>query len=582
MDDVANHPRLHRRGSVYYFRAKIPSDLLFHFAPAKERTLSLRTSNRREAMERVRVESVKFDQEMATARRVRDARPLTSLGQVEIDRICAIFLHRILDEDEDVRTNGSGDEELYLAVKKQVEAAGGIASFGDEEARRTNGMSDREFSKTGQTIEWAQDGLKEALARGNTQPVREDLDLLLEELGIKLDKASTDYKKLSLAILKTYVRAMDQLAQRQDGEVVDTPPKPAEFLVRPSGSDANNPPLSQIFEMYKAEKRQLSPKTIADFTPNIRRFIELHGDLRIRDITRQHCREFKEAMVRMPARMPTELAGLRLPAILDKIKDDSAVKRLSPKTVNEKALATLSAVLGWADAQGFRDDNPARGLKIKGGKFDAEARLPYSIDDLNKIFQFPIFTLDERPRAGAGEAAKWLPLLALFTGARLEELGQLRVDDVRQADGIWHLDLAAAAADQRLKNNVSKRRVPVHSALLALGLIEYFDERRAKGDTWLFPELKSARTQRTAAFSQWWGKYARKHGIRDRRKVFHSFRHTVKDAFREANVPKELFDAIQGHSSSDESGRYGRGYSLRRLSEAMEKLAYPGLKLPME
>ena len=39
--------------------------------------------------------------------------------------------------------------------------------------------------------------------------------------------------------------------------------------------------------MYKAEKRQLSPKTIADFTPNIRRFIELHGDLRVRDISRR-------------------------------------------------------------------------------------------------------------------------------------------------------------------------------------------------------------------------------------------------------------------------------------------------------
>ncbi|MGW8207281.1 MAG: DUF6538 domain-containing protein, partial [Hyphomicrobiaceae bacterium] len=98
MDDVAKHPRLHRRGSVYYFRAKIPSDLLLQYAPARERIASLRTSNAREAIERVRVESVKFDQEMAEARRRRDAKPKTSLSQVEIDRLCAIFHHRLLDE----------------------------------------------------------------------------------------------------------------------------------------------------------------------------------------------------------------------------------------------------------------------------------------------------------------------------------------------------------------------------------------------------------------------------------------------------------------------------------------------------
>ena len=74
-------------------------------------------------------------------------------------------------------------------------------------------MSDREFSRRAEQSRRSAAHFKEALARGDSQPVREDLDLLLEELGIKLDRGSPDYKKLSLAILKTYVRAMDQLAQ---------------------------------------------------------------------------------------------------------------------------------------------------------------------------------------------------------------------------------------------------------------------------------------------------------------------------------------------------------------------------------
>lgn len=105
---MAKHPRLQRRGSVYYFRAKYPTDLLFFFQLAKERTVSLRTSEPREALERLRIESVKFDQEVAEARRKRDAAPKTSLNQFEIDRLCAIFRHRLLEEDEELRCHGFG------------------------------------------------------------------------------------------------------------------------------------------------------------------------------------------------------------------------------------------------------------------------------------------------------------------------------------------------------------------------------------------------------------------------------------------------------------------------------------------
>jgi hypothetical protein len=129
MDDVAKHPRLYKRGNVYYLRAKIPADLLVHLAQSKARTFSQRTSNLREAGEKVRVESVKFDQEMAQARRERDAHPKTTLSQGETDRICANFHHRLLQVDDSLRFDGSTDEEPYFAVKQQVEGANGVAFF---------------------------------------------------------------------------------------------------------------------------------------------------------------------------------------------------------------------------------------------------------------------------------------------------------------------------------------------------------------------------------------------------------------------------------------------------------------------
>ncbi len=335
---MAKHPRLHRRGTVYYFRAKIPADLLLHFHPAKERTFSLKTTELREALQRVRVESVKFDQEMAQARSQREATPKTTLSQLEIDRLCAIFRYRLLEEDESCRMDGAGDEDLYLSVKQQVEKkAGGKAFFTDDQARRTFGMSDREFSKSAESIETVRETLKQALARGNTTPVRSEVDELLQEQAIRLDVSSKDYAQLSLQFLKTFVKTMDELAGRQNGEVVDTPEKPPPLSIQASSPCEDNPPLSHVFEMYKAEKQQLSPKTILDFTPNIRRFVDLHGDLGIKDITRDHVRKFKEAMLQVPARLPSDLSGLPLPKVLERTRDDLALRRLSPKTVNEKA-----------------------------------------------------------------------------------------------------------------------------------------------------------------------------------------------------------------------------------------------------
>ena len=88
----------------------------------------------------------------------------------------------------------------------------------------------------------------------------------------------------------------------------------------------------------------------------------------------------------------------------------------------------------------------------------------------------------------------------------------------------------------------------------------------------------------TAGFSKWWGRYTHDLGITDPKKVFHSFRHTVKRRLRDAKVDKTLRDAIQGHAIDDVAETYGLdeegiGVSLPVLAEAISRLAYPGLDL---
>jgi hypothetical protein len=81
-----------------------------------------------------------------------------------------------------------------------------------------------------------------------------------------------------------------------------------------------------------------------------------------------------------------------------------------------------------------------------------------------------------------------------------------------------------------------------------LGFLAYVGEREGAGDKRLFPALVSKRSQITAAFSTWWGRYTGRLGITDDLKIFHSFRHSVKRGLREAGVDPALSDALQGHS----------------------------------
>src|SRR5262249_56656834 len=127
---------------------------------------------------------------------------------------------------------------------------------------------------------------------------------------------------------------------------------------------------------------------------------------------------------------------------------------------------------------------------------DEDNRVGYDGEDLKAIFGSAVFRGGARPLGGAGEAAKWLPLIGLFTGARLEEIGQALISDVKHEDGIDYLDINILDRDagKRVKNRSSRRRLPLHPELVRCGLLAYVEERRQAGDARLFPALRPSIT----------------------------------------------------------------------------------------
>ncbi|WP_070158131.1 site-specific integrase [Sphingobium phenoxybenzoativorans] len=276
-------------------------------------------------------------------------------------------------------------------------------------------------------------------------------------------------------------------------------------------------------------------------------------------------------------------------------KDKLLSEGQTAANINMK-LSRLRTLLNWAFGNEYADSNAAANISIKDPDAGKKKRLSFTLPDLQTIFDSPVYSLGQRPVRGRGEAAYWLPLLGLYTGARLEELGQLRVSDVQHLnyagdDGTmisgWFLHLTEDDADDdedegpknKLKNAGSERLVPVHPEIQRLGFLEYVAKQGKAGR--VFPELKPDIYDRlTAKWGEWFGPYLRKVcGIADRRKVFHSFRHTFKDYARKA-MPEPVQRQIMGHAGKDVADGYGSGFDHHALAVAMAAYKVPGLRLP--
>jgi len=254
-------------------------------------------------------------------------------------------------------------------------------------------------------------------------------------------------------------------------------------------------------------------------------------------------------------------------------------------------LASLRTLLDWAAQNDVIADNPAKDVRMRVTE-KPEGRKDFDIDDLNALFAGSVHTKGERPKGCGGEAAYWLPLLALFMGARREELGQLRVSDVRQTPYVdtndqrqlvWSIEITDApdgkALVNQIKNASSRRLIPLHPTLIELGFINYVEKLDKAGR--VFPALQPGGVGQklTDKWGQWFGRYKIACGIVDKKKVFHSFRHTWKTYAADAGMPERVCRQFQGHEGKDAADKYGSAPAMRVLVPAIASFRVPGLDL---
>lgn len=321
---------------VYVVRKKVPPRLQKAVAEVlggrklKQTFLqrSLQTKNLSQANISAKPVLIEFESILARAAKVVEARPLrSSLSAAEIKRLANHHYATRLADDDAGRRNIE-----ILKAKYQ----GKVISF---EARR-------------EAISLTLAEAREAYAKGDLNYVVAEVEEVLSLFAINLEPDSGAYRALSLAVIEQEIKAFAALAKRLDGELVETPKQPA----LPSEDAAAGETITAAFEGWKKE-RTPSPNTLAEYARAIALFKELHGDMRIADIRRNHAREFREALQLVPRHRSGVLRSLSLRELAEWGEKHPDAQKIAAPTIN-KLIGGVQAVCVWGHDKGgmVRDD----------------------------------------------------------------------------------------------------------------------------------------------------------------------------------------------------------------------------------
>ena len=584
------------RHGTYSARKKVPAHLQEAVARvldnSKRRQVwlqrSLGTKDVSEANRRAKAIQIEFDRTLERAKELLAERPIRDrLTEAEIKLIADHHYAEMLHADEQETREGTKRDGLMRSIATQLDAAGVryTMPIPPSEYAPPFGLSDNDMSRRLADLEFETPIMRTALAKGDVSKVDQYLEYELDLFGINLERRSEGYRRLGMAVLRRHVAALEAIKQRTEGQPIETPPLPV-VGTPPTPTSGT---LTAALEGWKRQ-REPSPGTLAEYERAVRLFVELHGDMPVVQIRKTHAREFREALQAVPVKRNGELLQAPLAELARWGREHTGAQKISANTVN-KLLGGVQTVAVWARTNGIVPEEVQWADPFSKMRLDESEAIrggaPFEPTELQVIFGTPVFTVNDQPKGGRGEAAFWFPLLALFTGARLGELAGLRVSDIahNQIIGTTAIYIGAdAKAGKRLKTDQSERFVPLHPQLIEFGFLEYVAaQAKARGHkAWLFP-LVAPGTTGAAAWSKWFGRYIREHGITDTKKVFHSFRHTYIDALRLADVSMEVNIALVGHTDDSVHGNYGaKNKAVRfrhRLAEAVASMTYTGLDL---
>lgn len=335
--------------------------------------------------------------------------------------------------------------------------------------------------------------------------------------------------------------------------------------------------LEHLCKMYFADMLAKDKWNESTYNENIRIFeilFELLGKkTEVTSITRIHLNDAKAKVRNLPPNKNKQKRYIN--KSINEILKMADVVPMS-KTSCDKYMLRFSGFFNWAKIEGYLSVNIAE--KLSDGPSKKNDRVPFSQNDITSIFHPDNFTNHKKA------AQFWVPIIALYSGARLAEICQFYLDDIQVIDGIYVFSIRDDKQTQRIKNDASRRVFPIHPTILHLGFLKYIDFLIENNQERLFPELKytSIKAGYSASKSRWFSRYLKKINIHETNaKVFHSFRNTFINHLKQKKVGRDFVSTIAGHSlNSITFEGYAEGYEPSVLKPYIDLVDYNLIHTP--
>lgn len=425
----------------------------------------------------------------------------------------------------------------------------------------------------------AEERLAEEQAQGRDKVAR-----MLREQSVLIAQMQREHEqalKLQAATVErdAFKSALESLQPHPKGQAQGSP--------APTESIAPAPVvliLDQVIDSYidsypKAKKAAMFKK----MTPAIALLRELHGRKQVRDLKRIHIRDYFDVVHGLPPRWRDKCKARKISA--RQLAEEEHPELLAAKSFDDNYLAVIKLFLKWAKAEkgdeGFPDRVSADAIEFEGEDDRGDKRQrALRADELSRLFHGP--ELQACKLDGARAHMWWLPVVAFYTGARVNELAQLnpQVDVQQDAEsGIDYLVIdEKTAADPRIKKSVKTgeaRLVPLHPELRAAGFLEYVQGVRDAGHQLMFPAWKPINKRASVQAERWFRDLLRDTGLRDETPGqcvlgMHTFRHTLLTLAANSEPPVDA-GSITGHADQTK-GAPQRGYETKFLPAKLTTL----------
>lgn len=378
--------------------------------------------------------------------------------------------------------------------------------------------------------------MQKAVAAGDTRFVDAAIQEFFKAHNILVEPGSPEWRDLGHKLTRAEIDALKRTLERDEGLFSDAPTDP---IVKP----VTLPPkalapisLMGLFRAYIVSRQALGKHKdgAKSWESVIRGLIKFLGHDNAARITKRNLLDWRDSL----------MASGR-----------------SPKTISDKHLAAVRAVLKWAFENDRLPSNEAESVRQEVPRKVRTREKGYTTSEAVKVLKAslnhePAKTCNPANRESKHltAAKRWVPLLCAFTGARVTEMTQLRKEDLRREGDRWVVRISPDAGSVK---SGQYRDVPLHRQLISLGFTDFVN---ASEEGPLFHSATTADKYLSGArgtsgkLSEWLNRCELvPAGVQPS----HGWRHRFKTQGRELGASDRVLDAIQGHTGRTASDSYG-------------------------